>query len=310
MQLPRMKWRLPFSWSLRGSTYKRQKSFFVWSSLIPVLVLYGLFTIYPVFRALDVSLRDWNLLEDVHPINDFANYTWALNDDTFWISMKNTIFFTIAHVGTSILLGLIIAVLVFSLKQPWKGIMTTILFLPVMTSLIAISLVFRDLFSTVTGPLNYLIRFVGLGPYNYLGEGTTAMASLIGFTIWKGLGIYVVILMAGLTTIPGELLEAASIDGASGFQSFIHIKIPLLIPTLVYVVVTGTIASLQVFGQIFVLTGGGPGTATRTLVIHLYEQGFQFFNMGRASAIAFILFLLIMCITVIYLRFMRHQFEY
>jgi multiple sugar transport system permease protein len=208
------------------------------------------------------------------------------------------------------LLGLIIAVLIFSLKQPWKGIMTTILFLPVMTSLIAISLVFRDLFSTVTGPLNYLIRFVGLGPYNYLGEGTTAMASLIGFTIWKGVGIYVVILMAGLTTIPGELLEAASIDGASGFQSFIHVKIPLLIPTLIYVVVTGTIASLQVFGQIFVLTGGGPGTATRTLVIHLYEQGFKFFNMGRASAIAFILFLLIMIITVIYLRFMRHQFEY
>jgi multiple sugar transport system permease protein len=259
---------------------------------------------------LDVSLRDWNLLEKIHPLNNFANYTWALEDDTFWVAMKNTIVFTIAQVSLTTGLGLILAVFIFSLKQPWKGIMTTIVFLPVMTSLIAISLVFRDLFSTVTGPLNYLFSLIGFGPYNYLGDGTTAMVSLIGFSVWKGLGIYVVILMAGLTTIPGELLEAASIDGASGFQSFLHIKIPLLVPTLIYVIVTGTIAALQVFGQIFVLTGGGPGTATRTLVIHLYEHGFQFFDMGRASAVAFILFLLIMIITVIYLRFMRQQFEY
>jgi len=279
-------------------------------SLFPVLALFILFTIYPVFRALDVSLRDWNLIEKVHPYNDFANYTWAFKDDTFWISMKNTIIFTIAHVSITTLMGLILAVFIFSLKQPWKGLMTTIVFLPVMTSLIAISLVFRDLFSTVTGPLNYLFRFVGLGPYNYLGDGTTAMVSLIGFTVWKGLGIYVVILMAGLTTIPRELLEAASIDGASEFQSFLKIKVPLLVPTLIYVIVTGTISSLQVFGQIFVLTGGGPGTATRTLVIHLYEHGFQFFEMGRASAVAFILFVLIMIITIIYLRFMREQFEY
>jgi ABC-type sugar transport system permease subunit len=301
---------IPDSLSNWRFTTRYQKALFILMSLLPVLALFVLFTIYPVFRALDVSLRDWNLIEKVHPFNDFENYTWALKDSTFWIAMKNTVFFTVAHVSITTVLGLIVAVFIFSLKQPWKGIMTTIVFLPVMTSLIAISLVFRDLFSTVTGPLNYLFHFIGLGPFNYLGNGTTAMVSLIFFTVWKGLGIYVVILMAGLTTIPRELLEAASIDGASAFQSFINIKIPLLVPTLIYVIVTGTISSLQVFGQIFVLTGGGPGTATRTLVIHLYEYGFQFFDMGRASAIAFILFLLIMIITFFYLRFMRQQFEY
>jgi len=184
------------------------------------------------------------------------------------------------------------------------------MFLPVMTSLVAVSLIFRDLFSVATGPLNYLLHFIGVGPYNFLSDSKVAMQSIIGVTAWKNLGIYMVIIMAGLSTIPRELLEAASIDGATGLQSFIHIRLPLLVPTLIYVIVTGTISSLQVFAQIFIITGGGPGTATRTLVIHLYEQGFKFFEMGRASAIAFILFIIILIITIVYLVVMREQFEY
>jgi multiple sugar transport system permease protein len=289
---------------------KRQRRLFVWLSLIPILAHFGFFMINPIVSALNVSLRKWRLQERDHPFIAFDNYSWALHDDQFWVSMKNTLSFTVVHIALSVILGLLLAVIIFSLLQPWRGILTTAYFLPVMTSMVVVSFIFRDLFSPVTGPLNYLLHFIGLGPYNYLSSSSVAMPSMIGVTTWKALGFYVVLFMAGLTTIPAEFLEAAAIDGASKFQSFIHITLPLLRPTLVYVLVTGTIASLQIFTQVFILTRGGPGSATRTLVIHIYENGFTFFNLGRASAIAFLLFILIMAVSLAYLRVLREQFEY
>jgi ABC-type sugar transport system permease subunit len=301
------KFRLVQIWN---NPMKRQRSLFVWLGLLVVLVHVGAFMIFPIFSAANVSLRDWRMAKPAHPFNGFDNYVWALSDSVFWISFKNTVVFTVVHIALCIVLGLPLAVLLFSLAEPWKTIFNTVYFLPVMTSMVVISFVFAKLTSPVTGPLNYLLSFVGLGPYNYLGSSSLAMPTVIAMTTWSSLGYWVVLFLAGLTTIPAEVREAAAIDGASRLQTFFRIIVPLLRPTLVYLIVTGTISCLQVFTQAYILTRGGPGTATRTVVIHIYETGFRFFNMGRASAVAFILFTVIIAVSIVQLRVLREHFEY
>jgi multiple sugar transport system permease protein len=289
---------------------KRQQRLFVWICLVPILAHFVVFMIVPILYAFNVSIHEWRLVEHRHPFVGLGNYAWAFGDSLSRISLGNTLVFTVVHIGLSVVLGLSLALIIFPLAQPWRGILTTIYFLPVLTSMVVVSYVFLDLFSPVTGPLNYILGLVRLGPYNYLANPAVAMPSVIGVTTWKALGYYVVIFMAGLTTIPREYREAAAVDGASPVQTFLHVTLPLLRPTLVYVLVTGTIASLQIFTQVYILTRGGPGTATRTVVIQLYETAFTFFNLGRGSAIAFLLFIVILAITLIYLRALREQFEY
>lgn len=305
----------PRRWILgRGGVWRsparRQQSLFVWLSLIPILAFFGFFMIYPIFSAFNVSLRQWRIGKPDHPFIGFQNYAWAFRDDLFWVSLKNTLIFTVGHMGLAMVLGLTLAVILFSMRQPWRGILTTVYFLPVMTLMAVAAYIFYDIFSPVTGPLNYLLRFIGLGPYNWLRSSTTAMPSVIVVTTWKYLGIHVVIFMAGLTTIPRELLEAAEIDGASKLQSFFRVMLPLLRPTLLFDLVTGTISCLKVFTEAFILGKASPGTATRTVAIHIYETGFISFDLGRASAFAFILFIIIMIIVLVELRVLREQFEY
>jgi ABC-type sugar transport system permease subunit len=188
--------------------------------------------------------------------------------------------------------------------------MRGVIFMPVVTSMVAVSLMFVWLYQPMYGVLNYVLEFVGLGPYDFLNSPTQVMPSIVAMSVWKSVGYTMVLFLAGLTTIPSELYEAARVDGASGLQSFIHITIPLLKPTTLFALVTGMIGGFQVFTQIYVMTGGGPGTASRTLVMHIYETGFKFFEMGRASALAFLLFALVLVITILQLKYLRADFEY
>jgi multiple sugar transport system permease protein len=299
---------------LRGqlrSTIKLQKGLFVWFSLVPIFGYMVFFSVYPIVSALDVSLRRWRFTEPgAHPFVGLKNYAWALADDIFWTSVKNTLVFTVGHVAFELVVALVLAVIIYRWREPWKSIGTVAYYLPVVCTASAMAMVFRQLLSHVTGPVNYLLSFVGLGPYNYFLTSGWAMASAIGLTNWRNFGVWLVLYLAGLTTIPGELMEAAEIDGANRIQGFFRITLPLLRPTITYLFVLGTIATLQGFTEIFVLTGGGPGTATRTLVIHIYEHAFTFFNMGRGSAVAFLLFLLTLSVAVVQMRALRQQFEY
>lgn len=294
-----------------GGTLGRQQMLFIWVSLLPTLSYFALFNIYPIASALNVSLRRWRFAEPhARPFVGLENYAWALQDGVFWASVRNSLLFLIGHVGFQLVVALILAAILFPVRQPWRGALTAVYFLPVVTSAVAVSLIFRDLFAPATGPLNYLFGFVGLGPYNYLTTSTEARVSVIAVTNWKNLGVWLVLYLAGLTTIPGELMEAAAIDGASKMQAFLRITIPLLRPTFVYLIVMGTIGTLQDFTGIYTLTGGGPGTATRTLVLHIYQHAFNFFDMGRGSAVAFILFAALLVVSVLQLRVLRHEFEY
>ncbi|MCL6429352.1 MAG: sugar ABC transporter permease [Anaerolineae bacterium] len=296
---------------LMGGSLRRQQNLFVWLSLVPVLAYFTLFNLYPIVSALNVSLRRWRFAEPhSHPFVGLENYAWALQDEVFWVSLRNSLLFLVGHVGLQLVVALVLAVILFPIRQPWRGVLTAVCFLPVVTSAVAVSLIFRDLFAPVTGPLNYLLGLVGLGPYNYLTTSMGARVSVIAITNWKNLGVWLVLYLAGLTTIPAELDEAAAIDGASRVQAFLFITIPLLRPTLVYLVVMGTVGTLQDFTGIYTLTGGGPGTATRTLVLHIYQHAFNFFDMGRGSAVAFVLFVALAVVSALQLRVLRHDFEY
>ncbi len=296
---------------LLGSRVTRQQNLFVWASLLPILAYFALFSVYPICSALNVSLRRWLIAEPhAHPFVGLDNYAWAVRDDYFWISARNSLAFTVAHVGFEMLVGLVLAVILFRWRQPWRGIATTVCFLPVVASGVAVAEVFRFLLGPRTGPLNYLLAFAGLGPYDFLGTSAGARASVVALSNWKNLGVWLVLYLAGLTTIPTELMEAAAIDGASRTQAFLRVTLPLLRPTFTFLVVMGTVGILQEFTALYVLTGGGPGTATLTVVLYVYQQAFLYFNMGRGSAIAFILFLVILAVSVVQLRILRHDFEY
>lgn len=283
---------------------------FIVLGLAPVLIYFFVFSIYPVFSAFYISLHRWGLLDLKRPFVGWDNYVWAFNDPVFWISIRNTFYYALYYVLWGSILGLVLALFVNSLREPFVTMMRGIVFMPVVTSMVAVSLMFVWLYQPMYGVLNYVLGLVGLGPYQFLNSSSQVMPSIVAMSVWKTVGYTMVLFLAGLTTIPSEYYEAAKVDGASGLRSFIHITLPLLKPTTLFVLVTGMIGGFQVFTQIYVMTGGGPGTASRTLVMHIYETGFKFFEMGRASALAFVLFALVLVITIIQLKYFKADFEY
>jgi len=294
----------------RMSSGRAKQVRFIVLGLTPVLLYFLIFSVYPVFSAFKISLHRWGLLDLNRPFIGLTNYLWAFNDPVFWVSLKNTLYYAFYYVLWGTLLGMLLAVFVNSLVEPFVTVMRGVIFMPVVTSMVAVSLMFVWLYQPMYGVLNYLLGFIGLGPFDFLMSTTQVMPSIVAMSVWKSVGYTMVLFLAGLTTIPGELYEAAKVDGASGWQSFLHITLTLLKPTTLFALVTGMIGGFQVFTQIYVMTGGGPGTASRTLVMHIYETGFKFFEMGRASALAFLLFALVLVITMLQLKYLQADFEY
>ena len=283
---------------------------FIILGLAPVMAYFFVFSIYPVFSALYISLHRWGLLDLNRPFVGLANYAWAFDDPVFWICIKNTLYYAFYYVLWGTVLGLFLALFVNTLKEPFVTLMRGVIFMPVVTSMVAVSLMFVWLYQPMFGVLNYILGIIGLGPYQFLNSSSQVMPSIVAMSVWKTVGYTMVLFLAGLTTIPSEYYEAAKVDGASALRTFIHITLPLLKPTTLFVLITGMIGGFQVFTQIYVMTGGGPGTASRTLVMHVYEVGFKFFEMGRASALAFVLFALVLAITIVQLKYFKADFEY
>lgn len=283
---------------------------FIIIGLFPVMTYFFIFSIYPVISAFYISLHRWGLLEKNRPFLGWGNYLWAFNDPVFWISVKNTLYYAFFYVVLSTIFGLLLALFVNSLREPFVTLMRGVIFMPVVTSMVAVALMFVWLYQPMYGVLNYVLGFIGLGPYEWLNSSSQVMPSIIIMSVWKSVGYTMVIFLAGLTTIPSEFYEAAKVDGASQWKILFHITIPLLKPTTLFVLVTGMIGAFQVFTQIYVMTQGGPGTASRTLVMHIYETGFKFFEMGKASSLAFVLFALVLVVTIVQLKYFKPDFEY
>jgi ABC-type sugar transport system permease subunit len=267
--------------------------------LLPAIIGFAIFTAVPLVTSLVISLYEWNTLSSPKFVG-FGNFIKIFTQDQiFWIALENTFWYAVGVVPFSIALGLAAALL---LNQKIVGIALwrTVYFLPVMTSTVAISLVWKWLYNPDVGLINVLLRGIGIQePPTWLTSTTWALPSIIIVAIWKTIGYNMVIFLAGLQNVPKELYEAAEIDGSSKWNMFWEITLPLLQPTTFFITVISIIHSFQVFGYALIMTEGGPGVSTNTLVLYIYQQGFKYFNMGYASAIAWVLFIILLMVTMI-----------
>jgi multiple sugar transport system permease protein len=268
--------------------------------LAPTLLGLAVLSAGPILATLAISLTKWDLLTAPKLIG-LDNYAALLTDDRFLKALRNTFFYTVVSVplGLTIALGLAIA-----LNAKVRGIafIRTAYFLPVVTSTIAIALVWQWIYSADSGLLNQVLGAVGVPSQKWLSDPTLAMPSIIAMSIWQGLGVNVIIFLAGLQAIPSDLLDAASVDGAGSWARLRNVTLPLLTPSIFFTGVLSLIGSFQVFDQIFVLAKPRPTEATITVVYFIYENGFKFFKMGYASAASWVLLLIVAFFTWLYFR--------
>jgi len=277
--------------------------------LSPALAAIGIFFFLPVLAALVLSFTDF----DIYSLSNIAyarfvgfhNYASLLNDPLFWKAFGNTMYFLLVGGPLSVAVSLGAALLVNVKLVRWKGLFRTIYFAPVVTTLVAVAVVWRFVYHPRFGLLNYLLGLVGITPIDWLGDPQWAMPAIILMAVWKNFGYNMVIFIAGLQNIPDALYEAASIDGASTFQKFRTITLPLLAPTTVFISIITMIGYFQLFAEPYVMTQGGPMNATLSIVLLMYQQGFRWWNMGYSAAVAFVLFAVIFAASVLQTRLSR-----
>jgi multiple sugar transport system permease protein len=277
--------------------------------LLPGLLVLSLFFFLPVAAALLLSFTDF----DIYAVADsdnlrfigFRNYIALFQDPLFWTALKNTFYFVLVGGPLSVAASLGAALLLNARGIRFKGFFRTAYFAPVVTTLVAVAVVWRFLFHARYGLVNWLIGLVGIGPINWLGDPTYAMPAIIILAVWKNFGYNMIIFIAGLQNIPGYLYEAAEVDGANAWQQFRTITLPMLAPTFLFVGIITMIGYFQLFAEPYVMTEGGPLHATLSIVLLMYEEGFKWWNMGYAAAIAFVLFVIIFIGTLIQLKLQR-----
>ena len=283
-----------------------------WWFVAPALLVIAVFFFLPVLAALIMSLTDFDIyaLADVHNLRfvGLRNYWRLLETPLFWQAFLNTLYFAGVGVPLSIGASLGAALLLNSRLARFHGFFRTALFAPVVTTLVAVAVIWRYLFNTRYGFLNYALNQFGIEAIDWLGDPHWAMPAIILFAIWKSFGYNMVILLAGLQGIPQELYEAARIDGASAARQFRYITLPMLAPILAMVLILTIAGYFQLFAEPYVMTQGGPLQSTVSVLYFMYEEGFKWWNLGSASAVAFILFLFIFVVTVVQVRLSRRGF--
>ena len=274
-----------------------------WAFTAPALIMLGLFFFVPVLLAFALSLTDFDLYalantDDLRFIG-LRNYSELLQTPLFWKALGNTFYFVIVGVPLSIGLSLGAALLLNGVASRLVGLFRTALFAPVVTTLVAVAVIWRYLLHTRYGMLNYGLEGIGIDPVDWLGDPDWAMPAIILFAVWKNFGYNMVILLAGLQTIPNDLYEAARIDGANAWDRFRHVTLPGLGPMLLLVSVLTMAGYFQLFAEPYVMTQGGPVESTVSVLYFMYEQSFKWWNLGFGSAVAFILFLIMFTLTAI-----------
>jgi multiple sugar transport system permease protein len=275
--------------------------------LAPFLILYVLLKLWPIVYGFWISLHQWETIGTGARFIGIQNYERIIQDRLFWQAVSQTVLFTAVATPALILLGLGLA-LALNRALPGGGVFRTVYYLPAVLSTAVIGLIFLAVLrSDETGLLNKLLSLVGLGPVPFLLDANTAMPSIALAALWWTVGFNMLILLAGLQNIPEEVTDAARVDGASGWRLLVHITLPLIRRPLTLVTILQVIACFQVFGLIDVMTKGGPGGATRSLVYYIFERAFNHGQLGYASAIAFGLFAIIFVLSITQLRFFRRS---
>jgi multiple sugar transport system permease protein len=269
---------------------RRAAYFFLAPALMPIFV----FFFVPALAAFVLSFTDF----DIYSLSDYRfirfaglkNYLQLFNDPLFWQAMRNTFYYVLVGGPFSIAVSLGTALLINSKLMRFQSFFRTVYFVPVVTTLVAVAVVWRFLYHPRFGLLNYGLSFFGIAPIDWLGDPLWAMPAVILMSTWKGFGYNMIIFVAGLQSIPTEMYEAARMDGASAWQQFKNITLPMLAPTTVFVSIVAMINNFQLFTEPYVMTQGGPLNSTLSIVLLMYQQGFRWWNLGYSAAIAFVLF--------------------
>lgn len=293
----------------RAGALIRRETLTAYGFLLPNLLGFLAFTFLPVIAALLISFTEWDLLRPARWIG-FDNYTRLASDPLFHRVLKNTMLYVLGTVPVQMALALLVA-LALNQRIPGQTFFRTAFFMPVVASTVAVALVWRWIYHADFGLLNSFLYAIGVtDPPSWLSSTTWALPAIIIMSVWQQIGFSMVLFLAGLQGIPKTLYEAATIDGAGPFARFRFITLPLLSSTTFFVLVIGIINSFQVFDQALVMTNGGPANATNTIVFNIYRYGFQFFQMGYAAAMAWVLFAIIFIVTVVQFRYQRNWVHY
>lgn len=272
----------------------------------PAMILLILFSLISISVSLYLSFFDYDIIARGGPFLGFGNYREALfKDELFWKALANTAYYAIGVVPGITITAFLLALAGHNVRHG-KGIFRTIYFLPSITPIVVISLIWVWLYSP-EGMINLLLEQVGIQGPNWLMTARTAMPSVIIMSVWFHVGYYVVIYLAGLADIPRDFYDAAKVDGANAWQEMLYVTIPLLRNVTLFVTVTLAIGAFQVFAQIYIMTQGGPGTATTSMQLLIFRQGFQYFRMGYASALSWLLFAVIFVLVAVQLRASRSE---
>jgi len=295
--------KLPF-----GERVKREwnRNAIVYIFLIPVLVHFIIFQIYPFALSFYLTFMDWKVIGDPEFVG-FKHWKYFLTDTLAWKAIWNTVKFSVYYIVPTMGLGLILALIINSGVKS-AGFFKGIFFLPVVTSFVIIAGIWGWLFrGTEAGMINYLLSFIGIEPQLFLSNSSQALAVLAGLSVFKVAGSTMIYYFAGLQSIDRQLYEAARIDGASSIKIFWTITFPLLKPIHFFVAITTTIGSFQIFDSAYLLTGGGPNYATTTIVYYLYEQGFTSLNLSYAAVLSYVLFFIILVISLIQRKYLGQE---
>lgn len=284
----------------RSRILRRREALAGLAFVAPMLVLFVVFRFGPTLGAAFLSVTDYRLSGEWTFIGA-GNYTRLLGDDLFWESLGVTAVYTVLYVPMTVALALGTAVLLH--RTLWmRGFFRGLFFLPYVTSIVLAAVIWKWIYEVQDGLLNASLGAIGAGPVDFLGSESLVLPSIAAASAWKGFGYSMLILLAGLQSIPREVTEAATIDGASGWQRFRWVTLPLLRPVLFFVLVIEAILGFQVFDAMYVMTAGGPVRASYSLVYFLYDSGFKFFDFGYASAVGLVLFLVVLVFSLVQRR--------
>lgn len=291
---------------------------FVFTVLIPIFICMLTFTLLPILIGLGISLFDYDPLAAASPFVGLENFKNLLTDEVFAISLKNTLIFVGATVSLNVALSLLIAQAISSLRSnKSRSFMRVVFFMPIVAPIAASSLVWKLMYATKYGLFNNILKQVGLPPQNWLGDPTWLLPAIILFTLWADIGYNIIIFSAGLDGIPQDFLEAAAIDGAGPIRRFFFITLPLLGRTTAFIITMTLISHFQMFAQFEIMGrsagspgGGGPNNVGMVLTLEIYKEAFKYNEMGYASAIAFVLFIIILIVTIISQRANRVDWGY
>ncbi|MFI9592657.1 carbohydrate ABC transporter permease [Nonomuraea sp. NPDC052265] len=269
--------------------------------VLPMLVLFLVFRIFPSLGAAGMSLTNWNIGGDWDFVGA-ANYARLLDDVNFWLSLKVTLVYVAVYVPLTLCVALGTALLLNQVVF-LRGLFRGMLFLPYVTSFVLAGIIWRWIYE-FDGLINGLLAKADLGPVAFLEQSGVVLPALAVVSVWKGFGYSMLILLAGLKAIPSSYMEAARVDGAGAWQRFRRITLPLLKPTIFFVVVIETISAFQTFDTVYVMTGGGPARATYTLIYGIYDYGFRSFDFGYAATLGMVLFAVVLVVSLVQRRFL------